>query len=109
MAIVSLLVLPSPSDEHAYKAFQFEHLMTHRAVLPKTPQATLSLLLDPMQYEWLPGSKWHLDHQQDHNVSRGKVNSDQILRDSNLFNEEQRLWWTFINHQEHTLLMAARP
>jgi hypothetical protein len=102
MAIVSLLHLPE--DSPAREAFVFEHLMAHRAL----GRVSVSLLLDPMQNEEVPASKWHLDHQTAHNQVRGAINSDQILRDSNLLDEEARIWWTFINHQEHMLLTAAQ-
>ena len=105
-ATLNLLVLPDPADESAYWAFQMDHEMHHRALL-RAGGGNLSLLLDPMQYTGLPGSNWHLDHQQAHNAARGGINSDQILRDSDLFDRDQQLWWTFTNHQEHVLLTAA--
>jgi hypothetical protein len=80
--------------------------MVHRSLLPRGG-GSLRLLLDPMLNQGVPGSNWHLDHQQAHNAARGGINSDQILRDSDLFDREQQLWWTFTNHQEHILLTAA--
>ena len=111
MTIVSLLVLPPANDERARKTFEFEHAMAHRAVLgamtPLHQFSALPYFVDPMQNENWPGSKWHRDHQQGHDDARGKLASDQILRDANLNDEKQALWWTFVNHQEHHLQMGA--
>jgi hypothetical protein len=111
MPIVNLLYL-NLEDENARHAFAHEHLMAHRALRaklsPAKRAAALPLVLDPMQDENMPASNWHLNHQTAHNQVRGSINSDQILRDSNLFDEEARLWWTFINHQEHMLLAASK-
>jgi hypothetical protein len=110
MTIANLLVLPPPENRPARWAFIFDHQQAHLALLPKgrSRPSTLPLVLDPMQNENLPGSKWHLDHQQAHNNARGNIHSDQILRDSNLGDRTAALWWTFINLQEHRLMAAAR-
>jgi hypothetical protein len=109
MGNVNLLFLPI-EEGPARHAFVWDHLQAHRDLLAqRKTSGPLTLLLDPMQNEDLPASKWHVDHQEAHNNVRAGINSDQILRDSNLSDEEQRLWWTFINHQEHMLLTAAKP
>lgn len=97
MAIVSLLRLPTTPRERW--AFIFEHDQAHRR---KTRKPT-SYVLDPMQNEGLPTSKWHLDHQQAHNQMNASLPGSigQILSDSNLRNINQKTWWQFANHNEH--------
>ena len=102
MAIVSLLRLPVTPRERW--AFVFEHDQAHRRwlrSLQKRNKAQQTHLFDPMQNESLPGSKWHLDHQQAHNVMAAAPATGQILADSNLNNLRQKAWWEFMNHQEH--------
>lgn len=98
MAIVSLLRLPVTPRERW--AFVFEHNQAHLKQGGPT-----TYVLDPMRNENLPGTKWHLDHQQAHNTmaSASPATFGAILRDSNLFNLRQKKWWEFLNHQEHYL------
>ena len=105
MAIVSLLRLPLRSEPRERWAFVFEHDQRHRKASTVT-----SYLLDPMQNERWPGTKWHLDHQQAHRVMAAGNPSGTppvsptfgaILADSNLLNSRQRKWWEFLNHREH--------
>lgn len=98
MAIVTLLVLPTTPRDRL--AFVFEHDQAHR----RSP-SKVAYLLDPMQNEGIPGTKWHLDHQQAHNgLATGpppEINSP--IQDSNLMGRKMKPWWEFFNHQEHYL------
>lgn len=102
MAIVSLLVLPSPGRLRDRVAFTFEHDQAHRR---QNKNRVVPYVLDPMQNEGLPGTKWHLDHQLAHRamVSAGPPDFGAILQDSNLLSPRQTRWWEFLNHQEHFL------
>ena len=120
MTLVSLLTV----NEGHKAAFGFEHAMAHRNYLgqmaPLDRFSVIPYLLDPMQDLSIPGSSWHLDHQQAHNDALVSIPSyyqgpdgaapttvqtglfiGQNLRDYNLDNLDQLRWWTFTNHVEH--------
>lgn len=104
-------VLLNPSDP----MFVFEHMQQTQALWTAMQIAGLSVLpyvLDPAYDTEIPGSAWHLNHQQSHDDFNAALPSyrgsltvgipqNEILIDSNLANADQLTWWTFINHQEH--------
>ena len=109
---MSRVVLLNSNDP----TFGFEHAMAHRnglgAMAPLSRFSVLPYMLDPMQHQEIPGSMWHLDHQQAHNDALDSLPSyfgsdtaglaiGGILRDYNLDDASQRTWWTFQNHMEH--------
>lgn len=96
--------------------FAFDHAMAHRnglgVMAPLDRFSVVPYLLDPMSDISIPGGSWHLDHQQAHNDALANLPSQfgaatvglhigGILRDYDLDNTRQRLWWEFQNHQEH--------
>lgn len=118
MAQVTLLV--RNEGPLAEAVFAFEHAMAHREVLgamsPLTQFSVIPYFIYPMHNENQPGSTWHLNHQQAHNDVLSKLPSiipgrgldtDMVLRDSDLSNPRQGPWWTFANHQIHFLANAA--
>ena len=109
MSRVTLLNSNDPS-------FAFEHAMAHRNAMgvmsPLDRFSVVPYLLDPEQNLAIPGSMWHLDHQQAHNDALTHLPTEfgaptvglfigGILRDYDLDNQAQRTWWTFQNHMEH--------
>ena len=119
MTIASLLY--RPEDERAKTAFNFDHAMAHRAyyqlMAPLHEWTVMPYFIDPAQHVEIPGSMWHLNHQQAHNDFSLALPSDfqqpttgnptrQILLDSNLDDPGSLTWWTFINHQEHYIANA---
>ena len=105
-------VLLNPADP----VFAFHHAMSHRtyyqAMGPLHQWTILPYLLDPTYALLLPGSEWHLNHQQAHNdftrtVPSGYENpgvgipTNQNLLNPDLADARSRAWWTFANHQEH--------
>ena len=84
--------------------FGFEHAMAHRELLgAMAPLDRFSVIPYFVHPQTLPSGGWRMDHQQAHNAMAATPSPllEQILRDSNLFNPEQRKWWEFMNHHEH--------
>ena len=81
--------------------------MAHRtlmgALAPLDQFSVVPYSLDPMRNIDVPGSDWHLDHQQAHNdfTTALAIKPPQILLDSNLAQQDDQPWWTFANHLEH--------
>jgi hypothetical protein len=96
--------------------FPWDHAFAHRNALgvmsPLDRFSSIPYFIDPMQDIATPGSMWHLDHQSAHNDALANLPTEfgastvglfigQNLRDTDLDDPRQRLWWTFQNHMEH--------
>lgn len=110
MAAVSLLT----TDD---RTFIFEHAMAHRGLLgglaPLDRFSATTYLMDPIEGVDQPASPWHLNHQLLHddftNALPPGVASEQILVDTDLSNQRQRIWWEFANHQMHFFANQISP
>ena len=116
MSFASLLHVPDSAAGR--KAFSFEHLQAHRdlfgAMEPLTGFSVLPYLLDPT----FNFQKWHRNHQQAHQdfiislpsylgATATGLPTSQPLEDTSLDNTRRRIWWTFVNHQEHYTALAV--
>lgn len=132
MSAATLLHLGPSEDEQTM--FAFDHAMSHRnyfgAMFPLTRFSVIPYLLDPLEEISRPTSPWHLNHQQAHfdatsslpqqygflpprfagapeNALPVGVFTGQFLSDYDIDDEDQRLWWTFANNQEHRILDSS--
>jgi hypothetical protein len=114
MSIGTLLNVPQhPAGKNV---FAFEHAMAHREVMavmgPLTQWSVVPYFIDPFQFDAQPGTNWHLNHQRSHDdfvaglppdflAENPGMTTNQPVLDNYLPQQDNRSWWTFINHQEH--------
>jgi hypothetical protein len=116
MSLATLLVIPD--TDAGRNAFTFDHAMNHRNLLtvmgPLDQWSVLPYFIDPTSYDALPGTNWHLNHNQAHSdfitflpanpdVLEAGMTINQNLLDEDFRQEGNRQWWTFNNHQEHLI------
>lgn len=117
-------LLTFSQDPHAAAFFAFDHMMSHRtltaAIVGATPTMTFGVdpyFIDPT----FNNGKYHLNHWQAHIDALTNVPSyfgaetatgvftNQNIRDTDLDNENERIWWTWQNHMEHRLATSVLP
>lgn len=103
--------------------YHFEHLMQHRQYFAVMPQlynyGALPYLIDPLFMTDVVAGPWHLVHQQMHDDFNGvlpsyyqynpatDINIQFDILQSGILGEENRTWWAFTNHLEHTIANDA--
>jgi len=117
-------LLEVQTDEWGIMAFSHDHTMEHRYLLNGVPDHAIPPLpiqpLDPMPSDPLPvpADKWNMTHQAAHNDAFAGlpafygatimgIRPGQILIESDIADEDQLKWWTFVNHIEHMVAMAS--